>query len=389
MKVRLDVLTNEGGQWYVYSEDRTKRLGGPYRSRAEAEKRLRQIEYFKHRKDAEDPVVAKRKMVAHEVALQRKFGGKRRRGRLPRQIEPKPIVVEYGKVLRALIRNAATAYAPILAALRRASVRKDDKDFSSKLKREAARNTFSEAEFSVQARLGGREARRMLDDAEKALANTVSTTQVETLASKFAARTSTYQRIQLGRQVRAALGVDPFIRDIGLSDEVDDFVAQNVSLITRIPKRLHEKIEGMVMNAVNKPELNVNLADDIEEQFGVAERHAMLIARDQIAKFYGAVNRQRQENLGVKKFIWRTVSDERVRKSHEELDGEEFSWDDLPVNERGEKIYPGSDYQCRCYSEPVLDDLADEVDAAEQTLDTGGIGFGLEPAGFDDEPEEE
>lgn len=37
--------------WYVLSEER-KSLGGPYRSRGAAEKRLRQVEMFKHRRKA-------------------------------------------------------------------------------------------------------------------------------------------------------------------------------------------------------------------------------------------------------------------------------------------------------------------------------------------------
>jgi hypothetical protein len=34
----------------VLSEDGKKNLGGPYKTKAEAQKRLRQVEYFKHRK---------------------------------------------------------------------------------------------------------------------------------------------------------------------------------------------------------------------------------------------------------------------------------------------------------------------------------------------------
>lgn len=38
-------------QAYFVLSERTKRnLGGPYTSREEAEKRLRQVEFFKHRK---------------------------------------------------------------------------------------------------------------------------------------------------------------------------------------------------------------------------------------------------------------------------------------------------------------------------------------------------
>ena len=40
--------TSKGYQ--VKSEDGKKNLGGPYKTKAEAEKRLKQVEYFKHRK---------------------------------------------------------------------------------------------------------------------------------------------------------------------------------------------------------------------------------------------------------------------------------------------------------------------------------------------------
>lgn len=36
--------------YYVLSEKTRKNLGGPYKTRAEAVKRLRQVEFFKHRK---------------------------------------------------------------------------------------------------------------------------------------------------------------------------------------------------------------------------------------------------------------------------------------------------------------------------------------------------
>jgi hypothetical protein len=38
------------GGYQVVSENGKKNLGGPYKSKAEAQKRLRQVEFFKHRK---------------------------------------------------------------------------------------------------------------------------------------------------------------------------------------------------------------------------------------------------------------------------------------------------------------------------------------------------
>jgi hypothetical protein len=42
------VIIKSGKAWYVVGEN-GKRLGGPYYSLAAAQKRLAQIEYFKHR----------------------------------------------------------------------------------------------------------------------------------------------------------------------------------------------------------------------------------------------------------------------------------------------------------------------------------------------------
>ncbi len=73
-------------------------------------------------------------------------------------------------------------------------------------------------------------------------------------------------------------------------------------------------------------------ADELEDGFGIATRHARLIARDQIGKLNGQVTAARHQELGVKSFIWRTAGDDRVRPEHEELEGESFTYDD-PASE--------------------------------------------------------
>ena len=388
MKVtRLDVIVQEHGGYSVYSEDRTKRLGH-YRTLGEAQKRLAQIEYFKAKKVRLDSLTPeqRRQQVAHEIALYRLMGGARAPRPKPKKVLPlqassRAIAVEYASALRKLFQRAVAAYQPLIQAIKNSTVRTDAVDPKRALPSKAgpyrdvkkglaerALPSKSGSYSAVKLTLPSREAKRLLDKAQDDLESAVSTSDVATLAAKFAARTASHQRLQLGKQVRSALGADPYTRDPVLAGVSEDFVAQNVSLIKRIPSRLHEKIEGMVMNSVGKSQLNVNLGDEIRDAFGVADRHAAFIARDQISKYYGAVNKARQESLGVTKFIWRTMNDERVRDSHAELDGKEFSWDDLPTNDDGEEIYPGSDYQCRCTAEPVLDDLVDDVDDAEDTM---------------------
>ena len=43
------VIKKVAGGYKVVSENGKKNLGGPYKTKAEAEKRLKQVEYFKHR----------------------------------------------------------------------------------------------------------------------------------------------------------------------------------------------------------------------------------------------------------------------------------------------------------------------------------------------------
>ena len=81
------------------------------------------------------------------------------------------------------------------------------------------------------------------------------------------------------------------------------------------------------------------------------------------------VTKVRQTRLGIKRYIWRTSMDEAVRgypkgpsknlplsHNHYKREGKIFYYDskDGPVPEDG---HAGMPINCRCYAEPVLDDL--------------------------------
>ena len=57
--------------------------------------------------------------------------------------------------------------------------------------------------------------------------------------------------------------------------------------------------------------------------------------------------RHTRETLPTKYYIWHTQGDDKVRSSHEELDGTIHSVD--------EGIFPGEDYNCRCWAEEISD----------------------------------
>ena len=74
---------------------------------------------------------------------------------------------------------------------------------------------------------------------------------------------------------------------------------------------------------------------EIRKVYGSSRRRAELIARDQTAKLNGQIQRAQQLDAGVTEYIWSTSGDERVRRSHRELNGRKFSWNDAPVNSDG------------------------------------------------------
>lgn len=270
---------------------------------------------------------------AYDV-LSRRVDAKKARRRLPRQVPPTRIEEDYAKHLVRIVGRARGAYAGLLREL-------------PKLLEE--RRAAKERGDRLDAGEGARVKKLVAAAADQARSS-IRRDEVEALARRFAQQTSTYQRLQFTNQVRAALGVDPIVRDRGLAAAVDQFTHENAALITRIPERLHGDLEAVVQRAVSSASPHPALAEQIEERFGVAERHARLIARDQVSKFFGSMNHARQRELGVEKFVWRTAGDERVRDEHEALDGQEFSYDDPPA-----EGLPSEPVLCRCSSEPVFD----------------------------------
>jgi SPP1 gp7 family putative phage head morphogenesis protein len=168
-------------------------------------------------------------------------------------------------------------------------------------------------------------------------------------------RVSDHHRDELGKQVRAALGVDLFLADKGLARRLEGFAVENATLIKSVPDRYLNDVAARVSRAVREGRRASDLAAELHERLGVAESHAALIARDQIGKLQAGLNASRQQELGVTHFIWRTVGDERVRKEHQSLDGKKFAWEAPPA-----EGLPGEPINCRCEPEPVFDEILEE-----------------------------
>lgn len=129
------------------------------------------------------------------------------------------------------------------------------------------------------------------------------------------------------------------------------FIENNIKLIKSIPNKFFADLEQDVMRITQKQGRAKELAEQIRKRYNTSKKKADLISRDQISKLNGNLAQQRQEDVGIKKYVWETSQDERVRSSHASKQGKVFAWND-PPSDTG---HPGQDYRCRCVAISVLE----------------------------------
>lgn len=135
-------------------------------------------------------------------------------------------------------------------------------------------------------------------------------------------------------------------------------VAENVSLIKSIPAQFMQQVQGDVLRGITTGQGLADIVPALEQYEGVTLRRARNIALDQTRKAYNNINKGRMEAIGVKRFQWvHSGGGQKPRELHIELDGEIFSFDDLPIiDERtGERGIPGQAINCRCTMVPVIE----------------------------------
>ena len=260
---------------------------------------------------------------------------------MPRQLQPDAIRLEYYKALVPFVREAWRAFASVRGEILRL------------LERER---------YHTGKQDGANEdaAKALIDRARALSVNELSKRRLEETARKFGRRTSDFQREQLNKQVEASMGVPLSSIEKPITAKIEAFTRENVDLIVTVQERFFDRLRDDVEDAFTQGMRPETLAERFQSRDGMSERDAMRIARDQIGKLNAQVNEERQKGMGVDSYIWRTVQDNRVRDSHDELDGQTFKWDDPPMGGGtgpDEAGHPGTGIQCRCYSEPVFDDI--------------------------------
>ena len=140
-------------------------------------------------------------------------------------------------------------------------------------------------------------------------------------------------------------------------------IIENANLIKTLPTDVAQK----VVKDIYEESLKGARAESIEKIIrDKTDQHARasvrLIARTETAKTQSALTKARCEELGLRWYVWRTSLDgNRVRKSHQIMEGVLVRWSDPPSPEAlaGEEsvgnYHAGNIWNCRCYSEPLIE----------------------------------
>lgn len=173
----------------------------------------------------------------------------------------------------------------------------------------------------------------------------------------------TFVKAAAGENERKAVsfGIDLYGGNTELQDYLKAAAFQNSQLIKSLPARYLEQVQNIVIGNMRNGMRPSYIEQQLVKEFGVSQRRAKLIARDQHSKIQGDMNRIRQVKSGLKYFRWLTSHDDRVRHAHR-VAGDKvtkygkgvYSWDDLPIVD-GVPTFPGQPIQCRCVAVPITE----------------------------------
>jgi SPP1 gp7 family putative phage head morphogenesis protein len=109
-----------------------------------------------------------------------------------------------------------------------------------------------------------------------------------------------------------------------------------------------------------------DLAKKIRSSYGVSQRKAKFLARQETNLLSAKIKEVRYADVGIDSYLWHAVAgtvEHPTRPRHKELDrmskeGKEFKFSDPPITtESGQaarRNNPGEDFNCRCAARPVV-----------------------------------
>lgn len=152
--------------------------------------------------------------------------------------------------------------------------------------------------------------------------------------------------------VRSSFGIDlsPVLSQHDVREHLELASQRTLLAMRGMTDDLAKRTSNTLIEGVVQGRRSRAIASDIAEDLGISQRRARMIARNETATLNGTLNKVRQQQAGVKRYVWSTSMDERVRPLHQEREGRTYSWDDPPSDG-----HPGEPINCRCVARAIIE----------------------------------
>lgn len=173
------------------------------------------------------------------------------------------------------------------------------------------------------------------------------------LVEEWAEKFELWHLRRLVNAMKYATGVDlsTQMNSGDVAETIDDVVLRNVALIRNVSDQTRGRISDIVFRGLQNRTPAKEVAKEISKSTGMARDRALRIASDQTTKLSTTLDKERQQQLGIKSFIWQHSGKAHPRQEHLERDGKTFHWD----SEVGRNDPPGRAINCGCKARAVLE----------------------------------
>jgi SPP1 gp7 family putative phage head morphogenesis protein len=170
-------------------------------------------------------------------------------------------------------------------------------------------------------------------------------------------RVETLNSTILTKAISEATGISPaqLKPDAETVNKIDALEQQAIDAIKKIRDDTLADMQAQVLKLAAQGETPAEIQKQIDELVTKRTRRAELSAQNQIDFTNSMITKVRAQGLGIRMAVWITMRDEKVRRTHEDRHGQEFTlargcWS--PLDQK--YILPGEEYNCRCVYKLIM-----------------------------------
>ena len=170
------------------------------------------------------------------------------------------------------------------------------------------------------------------------------------------------------KTVEKTLGIEiaeDYYKDDLYLGAMDSWVADISDKMPDTPRALVDKINSAIILGYSEGKSATSVQKEIQEEYNKAKKSNASTWAESVTYLNAQINKKNQEDAGVKKYMWYTRRDSRVRPCHRALDGKTIWWDSPPPDWHetksqgrvysGKFFHPGEAYGCRCSAVPIFE----------------------------------